>query len=50
MTGKRDHGDGAIDQRGKDRWRPRYRVGGKRYNEMFGTKPSIPMPGQRKGE
>jgi integrase len=33
MTHKRDHGDGAIDQRGKDRWRLRYRVGGKRYTK-----------------
>lgn len=33
MTGKRDHGDGAIDPRGKDRWRLRYRVGGKRYTK-----------------
>jgi hypothetical protein len=27
---KRDHGDGGIDERGKDRWRLGYRVGGKR--------------------
>jgi integrase len=33
MTRKRDHGDGAIDQRGKDRWRLRYWVGGKRYTK-----------------
>jgi integrase len=29
----RNHGDGAIDQRGKDRWRLRYWVGGKRYTK-----------------
>jgi hypothetical protein len=28
MTNRRDHGDGAIDQRGKDRWRQRYWVAG----------------------
>jgi integrase len=39
MTGKRDHGDGGIDQRGEDRWRLRWRVGGKRYTKSFhGTK------------
>jgi integrase len=31
----RDHGDGGIDERGKDRWRLRYRVGGKRYTKAF---------------
>ena len=29
----RDYGDGGIDQRGKDRWRLRYRVGGKRFSK-----------------
>jgi len=39
MTSKRDHGDGGIDQRGPDRWRLRWRVGGKRYTKAFqGTK------------
>src|SRR5580692_1389322 len=33
MTSRRDHGDGAIDQRGKDRWRLRYWVDGKRYTK-----------------
>jgi integrase len=33
MTSRRDHGDGAIDQRGKDRWRLRYWVAGKRYTK-----------------
>jgi len=27
---KRDHGDGGIDERGKDRWRLRSLVSGKR--------------------
>jgi len=31
--GRRDHGDGGIDQRGVDRWRLRYRVDGKRYTK-----------------
>jgi len=31
----RDHGDGGIDERGKDRWRLRYRIGGKRYTKTF---------------
>jgi integrase len=36
MTGnRRDHGDGAIDERGKDRWRLRWRVNGKRYTKAF---------------
>lgn len=36
---KRDHGDGGIDERGPDRWRLRWRVGGKRYTKAFhGTK------------
>jgi integrase len=36
---KRDHGDGAIDERGEDRWRLRWRVAGKRYSKAFhGTK------------
>ena len=39
MTGKRDHGDGGIDERGPDRWRLRWRVDGKRYTKAFhGTK------------
>ena len=29
----RDYGEGSIDSRGKDRWRLRYRVGGKRYSK-----------------
>jgi integrase len=29
----RDHGDGSIDSRGKDRWRLRYRIGGKRFTK-----------------
>jgi integrase len=29
----RDYGDGSIDARGKDRWRLRYRVNGKRYTK-----------------
>ena len=29
----RDYGDGGIDARGKDRWRLRYRIGGKRYTK-----------------
>lgn len=33
--GKRDHGDGGIDQRGADRWRLRWRVDGKRYSKAF---------------
>jgi integrase len=31
ITNKRGHGEGAITQRGQDRWRIRWRVGGKRY-------------------
>ncbi len=39
MTSKRDHGDGGMDQRGPDRWRLRWRVGGKRFTKSFqGTK------------
>jgi hypothetical protein len=39
MTGHRDYGDGSIDQRGPDRWRLRWRVGGQRYSKAFhGTK------------
>ncbi len=39
MTGKRDHGDGGIDQRGEDRWRLRWRVDGRRFTKAFhGTK------------
>lgn len=30
---RRGHGDGGIDQRGSDRWRLRYRVGGKRFTK-----------------
>jgi integrase len=29
----RDYGDGSIDARGKDRWRLRYRINGKRYTK-----------------
>lgn len=37
--GRRDHGDGGIDERGENRWRLRWRVGGKRYSKSFqGTK------------
>lgn len=32
---KRDHGDGGIDERGKDHWRLRWRVDGKRYSKSF---------------
>jgi integrase len=35
MTSKRDYGDGGIDERGEDRWRLRYRVGGKRFTKTF---------------
>ena len=35
MSGRRDHGDGAIDQRGESRWRLRYRVNGKRFTKAF---------------
>jgi integrase len=35
MSGRRDPGDGGIDARGQDRWRLRYRVGGKRYAKAF---------------
>src|SRR5579862_2772386 len=39
MAGKRDHGDGGIDQRGENAWRLRWRVNGKRYSKAFhGTK------------
>jgi hypothetical protein len=39
MTKKREHGDGAIDQRGENSWRLRYRISGKRYSKAFhGTK------------
>jgi integrase len=31
----RDHGDGSIDARGTDRWRLRYRIGGKRYTKTI---------------
>src|SRR6267142_795094 len=32
---KRAFGDGAIDQRGKDSYRLRYRVGGRRFSKTF---------------
>jgi integrase len=32
---RRDHGDGAIDARGPDRWRLRWRVDGKRFTKSF---------------
>ena len=31
----RDHSDGGIDERGKDRWRLRSRVNGKRFAKSF---------------
>jgi hypothetical protein len=31
----RAHGDGGIDARGKDRWRLRYRINGKRFSKTF---------------
>src|SRR5690348_4768843 len=31
----RGHGDGGIDARGPDRWRLRWRVGGKRFTKSF---------------
>jgi integrase len=33
MTRRRSHGDGAIDQRGENSWRVRYRVNGKRFTK-----------------
>jgi integrase len=39
MASKRGHGEGGIDERGRDRWRLRWRVGGKLYSKAFhGTK------------
>jgi integrase len=39
MTKRRSHGEGAIDQRGENNWRLRYRINGKRYTKAFrGTK------------
>jgi integrase len=32
---KRDHGDGGIDERGKDRWRLRWQVSGQRFTKSF---------------
>ena len=32
---KRDHGDGGIDERGKDRWRLRWRADGQRHTKAF---------------
>jgi integrase len=32
---RRGHGDGAIDQRGENSWRLRYRINGKRYSKAF---------------
>ena len=32
---RRDHGDGGIDARGPDRWRLRWRVGGRRFTKSF---------------
>jgi len=31
----RDHNGGGIDERGKDRWRLRWRVNGKRFTKSF---------------
>src|ERR1700722_7661675 len=31
----RDYGDGSIDARGKDRWRLRYRIDGKRFSKRI---------------
>jgi integrase len=35
MVRRRGHGDGAIDRRGENSWRLRYRVTGKRYSKAF---------------
>jgi integrase len=35
MVRRRGHGDGAIDRRGENSWRLRYRVSGKRYSKAF---------------
>ena len=35
MTKRRDHGDGGIDARGRDAWRLRYRVDGKRFSKTL---------------
>jgi integrase len=35
MSNRRGHGDGGIDQRGKNSWRLRYRVNGKRFTQSF---------------
>jgi integrase len=35
MTKRRDHGDGAIDARGDDRWRLRYRINNRRFSTTF---------------
>jgi integrase len=36
MPSKRDHGDGGIDQLGSsERWRIRWRIGGKRYSKVL---------------
>ena len=35
MTKRRDRGDGGIDERGKNSWRLRYRVKGKRITQTF---------------
>jgi integrase len=35
MSKRRSHGDGGIDQRGKNSWRLRYRVNGKRFTQSY---------------
>jgi site-specific recombinase XerD len=40
-AGKRDHGDGGLDQLGPDRWRLRWRIGPKRFSKVHhGSKQS----------
>jgi integrase len=39
MPGRRDHGDGGLDQLAPDRWRLRWRIGRRRYSKVvYGTK------------
>jgi len=35
MTGRRDYGDGSLEERSPNRWRLRWRVGSNRYNKAF---------------